>query len=61
MEIVISMEHQDGTCLLTCLLSMFLICSRPLLVTVHVPQLNLPVTAKPVKSKVGADLFSMIY
>lgn len=61
MEIIISMEHQVGTCLLTCLFSMFLFYSRPVLITVHVPQLNLPVTTKPVKSKVGADLFSMIY
>lgn len=61
MEIIIAMEHQVGTCQLMCLSSMFLFCSRPLLITVHVPQLHLLVTTKPVKCKVGADLFSRIY
>lgn len=61
MEIIISMEHQFDTCLLTCLFSMFLFCSRTVHITVHIPQLNLSVTTKPVKNKVGADLFSMIY
>lgn len=61
MEVVISMEHQVGTCLLMCLFSMFLFCARPVLITVQVPQLNLPVATMSVKSKTGADLFSMIY
>lgn len=42
-------------------LELALFYSRPVVVTVHVPQLVLPVTTKPVKSKVGADLFSVMY
>lgn len=61
MDFIISVEHQVGTCLLTCLFSMFLFCFRPKSTYCYVPQLNLSVTTKLLKSEVGADVFGVIF